>query len=391
MPDLDTNEHSKDNPLLKKESIIQKHLAFAAGIFHDEVNIRTLLESLGQGVVIIDNHGVILLVNAHAEQMFGYKSADIIGKHHDILIPKRLLTIHKEHMEHYLKEPKIRPMGRGLALVGVRSDGAEFPIEISLSFIKTKSTLLVINLISDISFRVEIEMALQTQMKELADTNSALESFSYSVSHDLRAPLATMIGLSQVLKEEYSDKIDKDGRTYLENIIISGTKMNQLISDMLDLSRISKQGVVWQECDLGEIAKSIVDDMRKAELSRGIEINIHEGLKTRGDPRLLTIVLSNLLRNAWKFTRKTKSPFIEFGAMWQENKKVFFIKDNGVGFEINEERMFKPFQRMHSDNEFPGTGIGLAIVDRVIKRHEGKIWAESTPGKGSTFYFTLAV
>jgi PAS domain S-box-containing protein len=321
--------------------------------------------------------------------MFGYKSADMVGKHHDLLIPKRLLTIHKEHMEHYLKEPKIRPMGRGLSLIGVKSNGIEFPVEISLSYIRTKGTLLVLSLISDISLRVEIELALQTQMKELADTNDALESFSYSVSHDLRTPLAAIIGFSQILKEQYSEKIDKDGQAYLVSILNSGTKMNQLISDMLDLSRISKQGIVWQECDLGEIAKSIIEEMLKAEPSRKIEIIIHEGLNTRGDPKLLTIALSNLLRNAWKFTGKTKSPFIEFGNIWQDNKKVFFIKDNGVGFEINKERMFKPFQRMHSENEFPGTGIGLAIVDRVIKRHEGKIWAESIPGKGSTFYFTL--
>jgi signal transduction histidine kinase len=280
-------------------------------------------------------------------------------------------------------------MGRGLSLIGVKSNGIEFPVEISLSYIRTKGTLLVLSLISDISLRVEIELALQTQMKELADTNDALESFSYSVSHDLRTPLAAIIGFSQILKEQYSEKIDKDGQAYLVSILNSGTKMNQLISDMLDLSRISKQGIVWQECDLGEIAKSIIEEMLKAEPSRKIEIIIHEGLNTRGDPKLLTIALSNLLRNAWKFTGKTKSPFIEFGNIWQDNKKVFFIKDNGVGFEINKERMFKPFQRMHSENEFPGTGIGLAIVDRVIKRHEGKIWAESIPGKGSTFYFTL--
>jgi PAS domain S-box-containing protein len=390
MAETDENEHLKDIELSEKKLTIQNQITFAAELFQTDITIRTLLESLAQGVIIVDNQGVILLVNASAELMFGYKSSDIIGKNHNILLPKRLHKIHTEHMESYFKDPRVRPMGKGLSLVGAKFDGTEFPIEISLSFVNIKNVLLVISLISDITLRAGIENSLKNHLKELADANSALESFSYSVSHDLRAPLASMIGFSQVLKEDYAEKIDETGQSYLNIIISSGNKMSQLISDILNLSKIAKQEITWQECDLGEIAKSIIDDLRKDYPSRNIEIIIHQNLKAKGDPKLLQIALSNLLNNAWKFTGKANAPRIEFGEIWQENKKTFFIRDNGVGFKKDTERMFKPFQRMHSDKEFPGTGIGLAIVDRVITRHKGKIWAESTPGSGSIFYFTLA-
>ena len=390
MAETDKNEHLKEFELSEKKLTIQNQITFAAELFQTDITIRTLLESLAQGVIIVDNRGTILLVNASAEQMFGYKSADIVGKNHNILLPEGLHKIHTEHMESYFNNPKIRPMGLGLSLIGVKFDGTEFPVEISLSFINIKNDLLVLSLISDITFRVEIENSLKNHVKELAESNGALESFSYSVSHDLRAPLASVIGFSQILKEDYADKIDETGQTYLNMIISSGNKMNQLISDILNLSRIVKQEIIWQECDLGEIAKSIIDDLRKTDPSRNIKIIIHESLKAKGDPKLLQIALSNLLNNAWKFTGRTNEPRIEFGQIWQDNEKVFFIKDNGAGLKKDTERMFKPFQRMHSDKEFPGTGIGLAIVDRVITRHKGRIWVESTPGSGSTFYFTLA-
>jgi PAS domain S-box-containing protein len=389
MADLDENIRLNENVHVKKNQSIQNNIAYAAGLFQEDVTTRTLLESLGQGVVIVDNTGTILLTNVRAEQMFGYKSADLIGQHHDLLLPKRYHEIHQKHMALYFKGPKIRPMGQGLALVGTRSDGSEFPMEISLSYVKTRSSLLVITLISDITPRIEIEKALKDRMEELSQANSALESFSYSVSHDLRTPLAIMIGFSQILKEDYSDKLDEEGQMYLNRIIHSANNMSQLISDVLNLSRIAKQEVVVQDCNLSDMARLIMDDLRATEPSRNVDIVIHDELKAKGDPKLLKIALTNLLSNAWKFTGKTKSPRIEFGVTIKNKEKTFFIKDNGAGFKTDNEKIFKPFHRMHSESEFPGTGIGLAIVDRVVLRHNGKIWAESTPGEGSVFYFAF--
>jgi len=223
----------------------------------------------------------------------------------------------------------------------------------------------------------------------LEAANKEIEAFSYSVSHDLRAPLRGIDGFSQALVEDYSDKLDETGIDYLNRVRNASQRMGQLIDGMLQLSRLSRKEMHVEEVDMGELAKSIIDKFRKEEPSRNVDFKVQDGLVTKGDKNLLQILLENILGNSWKFTSKKSNAKIEFGKTKKKNEIVFFIKDNGTGFDVKYiDKLFVPFQRLH-DDEFPGDGIGLGIVSRIIRRHGGQIWAEGEVGKGAIFYFKL--
>jgi signal transduction histidine kinase len=231
---------------------------------------------------------------------------------------------------------------------------------------------------------------LKHHVLQLEAANTELEAFSYSVSHDLRAPLRSVAGFSQVLFEDYADKLNAEGRDSLERILTATHRMGRLIDDLLNLSRVSRAEMRREEVKLSELAGKIADMLRKTQPERQAEFNIAEGLVAKGDEHLLTVVLENLLGNAWKFTGKKPRAVIEFGVTQHEGKQAYFVKDNGVGFDMSYAgKMFSPFQRLHSVNEFPGTGIGLATVKRIINRHGGTVWIEAEEGKGTTAYFTL--
>lgn len=242
----------------------------------------------------------------------------------------------------------------------------------------------------DITARKEAEEVLQKRTAELEISNRELESFSYTVSHDLRAPLRSMDGFSQALIEDYADKLDEEGKGWLQNIRNSSQRMAHLIDDILGLSRVVRTELKFEWVNLSEIAGSIAERLTETEPARDIEFDIAPDIKVWGDSGLLSLVLENLLGNACKFTAGTKFAHIEFGTSQQNGKRVFYVRDNGVGFNMKySNKLFKPFQRLHSDKEFHGTGIGLVTVERIIKRHGGNVWAESIEGKGATFYFTL--
>ena len=226
---------------------------------------------------------------------------------------------------------------------------------------------------------------------ELEASNKELEAFSYSVSHDLRAPLRSMEGFSGALLEDYADKLDEQGKQYLKYVQESSDLMGHLIDDLLKLSRVTRSEMNYERVNLSELAGNIVAELEKVEPDRKVEVSIAPDIMVYGDRNLLRLALENLLGNAWKFSSKTDSPGIEVGAAWHDGKQAYFIRDNGVGFDMNyADKLFKPFQRLHTASEFAGTGIGLATVQRIIRRHGGEVWAESTAGEGATFYFTLS-
>lgn len=369
---------------------VKPRIGNAAEPFRKDAAMRTLLESLGQGVVVVDTTGHILLVNSRASEMFGYPEAEMVGRHHDMVIPQRLQQVHGSHMSNYFYEPKIRPMGQGLDLVATRKDRSEFPVEISLSFVEFEDSLLVIALITDITLRVESQKALAQHAKELANTNEALKAFSYSVSHDLRGPLQTLMGFTRILIEDYADRLDEEGREYLQRMLSTGNRMNQLIKDMLSLSRVSRQDMAIQDIDLRQMAESIIEELRRNQPMPTAQVSIQENLRAKGDPGLVRMILTNLIGNAWKYSAKTPDPRIEIGSLHREAHTTFFVRDNGVGFDMQyASKLFSPFQRLHTSAEFAGTGIGLATAARAVSRHGGRIWAESSPGKGAVFYFEL--
>ncbi len=236
----------------------------------------------------------------------------------------------------------------------------------------------------------QVERLLTEQTDRLESINRDLEAFNYSVAHDLCAPLRRICGFTRALQEQYAGRLDIDGMDYLERIFKSSQHMNDLIEALLQLSQLSYQSLKQEVVDLSEIMRETATDLQLGNPERRVEFVIQPLIRTFGDHNLLEIAMKNLLRNAWKFTQMREVARIEFGAYEGGEEGTCFLKDNGIGFDMaNAERMFHAFQRLHSSSEFPGNGIGLTTVQRIINRHGGKIWAEGEVDKGAVFYFTL--
>jgi PAS domain S-box-containing protein len=250
-----------------------------------------------------------------------------------------------------------------------------------------QSQLALLNMVEDLNVSSKY---LDIANRTLETTNKELESFSYSVSHDLRAPLRSIDGFSQALLEDYSKKLDNTGRNYLDRIRMATQNMGNLIEDMLKLSRVTRSTLLRESFDLSNMFQEIAEISKKNDAARIVDVIIQKGIIIDGDQDLMHIVLTNLMENAWKFTGKTKNACIEFGTLLADGKMVMFIRDNGVGFDMAYvDKLFSTFQRLHTRDEFTGTGIGLATVKRIITRHGGEVWAEGEVGKGASFYFTL--
>jgi light-regulated signal transduction histidine kinase (bacteriophytochrome) len=323
--------------------------------------------------------------------MIGKPISDLIPPEYENELPQIMIRIESEEcIEHY-------------ETVRRRKDGRIINVSLTVSPIYDSSGKVIgaSTIARDFTERKRAEEELKTYREHLEDlvkertveleaANKELQTFSYSVSHDLRAPLRTIDGFGQALLEDYDNKLDAQGKDYLTRIRTATRHMAELIEDMLRLSRITRAEINIAEINLTEIAQSVIDELRKSEPQRNINIIIAEGLKDKADARLIRIALENLLGNAWKFTSKQPDALIEFGSTKEGKKTVYFIRDNGAGFNMSYvDKLFIPFQRLHTENEYPGTGIGLATVRRIIFRHGGTVWAEAQVGKGATFYFNI--
>lgn len=231
---------------------------------------------------------------------------------------------------------------------------------------------------------------IERSNQELAALNKEIEAFSYSVSHDLRAPLRSMDGFSQALMEDYGEVLDEEARDYLRRIRAASQRMGRLIDELLGLSRVTRTELAIRAVDLSAVARDIAASLEQQQPGRTVHWEIDHGLVVHADKSLMQIAMQNLLENAWKFTAKTEHPVIRVGRTADNGETACFVADNGVGFDMTyADRLFGAFQRLHHESEFAGTGIGLAIVQRIVRRHEGRIWARSQPGRGATFFFTF--
>jgi PAS domain S-box-containing protein len=348
-------------------------------------------------ILMIDPEGRITTWNEGAEHIKGYRAEETIGEHFSKFYTPEAVAQDKPSQELKIAAEQGRFEEEGWR---VRKDGSRFWANVVITALRDKTGQLrgFGKVTRDITERRQAEEEMERQRNELArsnaglvEANKELESFSYSVSHDLRAPLRTIDGFSHALLEDCADRLDDAGKTHLNRIRAATQHMGLLIDDLLNLSRLSRTEMHRQNLDISALACSIASDLQKAHPERQIELRIEDGLRTTADPGLLRVALENLLNNAWKFTSKRASARIEFGQSQVNGTQAFFVRDDGAGFDlVYADRLFGAFQRLHATTEFAGTGVGLATVQRIVHRHGGRIWAESTVGQGATFYFTLS-
>jgi PAS domain S-box-containing protein len=357
---------------------------------------RTILHTAMDGFWLVDMKGQLLEVNESYCRMSGYTMQELLAMNIPGLEDFENADDTTEHIQNILVQGEDRFETRHR-----RKDGNTFDVEISVQYQPIGDGRLVV-FIHDITERKEAEEKIKILNSELEDrvkvrtldlenSNKELEAFSYSVSHDLRAPLRGIDGWSQALLEDYYDKLDDKGRLYLGRVRRESQRMGELIDDLLNLSRVNRSQMKKGDVEISKIAKNIVDRLLESHTGKQYQFSIQPGLMVHGDAQMLEIALVNLFGNAFKFTGKTALPKIEFGMLPINGVSTYYLKDNGVGFDMEHaKKLFGAFQRMHKQADFPGSGIGLAIVQRIISRHGGKIWAESKIGEGAAFYFTLS-
>jgi PAS domain S-box-containing protein len=386
--------------ILSRRASDERIRAALASARADADRLLKVIDNTSAVIYLRDSDGRYLLVNRQYEELFGVKRQDLVGlTDHDLFPPdladdfrandlKALargapvqmeeIAPHADGPHTYItvKYPITDGAGRAQAICGISTDITELK--------RAEERVRQLN--------TELEVRVRDRTAELEASTRELDAFAYSVSHDLRAPLRSVAGFSELILEDYGDRLDETGRGYLRRALSATDRMGQLIDDLLNLSRTTRAELTRQPVDLTALAHRVVADVAAAAPEREpeVEVEVDDGLRTVGDPILLELVLQNLISNAWKFTAKVEKPRIRFGADEEDGGRVFFVRDNGAGFDMRyKDKLFIPFQRLHSYNDFDGSGIGLAIVGRVISRHGGRIWAEGEPGGGAVFRFTL--
>ena len=376
----DITERKKMEEELRKykESLEELVAARTEQLKKSEEKYKALVDHALVGIGIHQNAQMVY-ANKQFASMLRFSEEEIIG------LPI-LQLIHPDERELIMSRAHDRYSGKEVIdtyeMRMVRKDGSFMPAFISNTAIEyngARATLITVVDTTETKLR-----------KELEQVNQELERFTYSVSHDLRAPLRSIEGFSRALKEDYEDRLDREGQDYLQRIRAACQRMAAMIDAILQLSRIGRYEMHKEKVNLSAIAQDIASDLETTSPERKVEFSIAEAVFAAGDPMLLRMVLENLIGNAWKFTQEHELGRIEFGVMQQNSKRIYYVRDNGLGFDMKyATKIFDPFQRLDNAKAFSGTGIGLASVKRIIHRHGGEIWAESAVGKGSTFYFTL--
>lgn len=343
-----------------------------------EATFGALLEAFPEAVILIDSEGRIVLASEAAEKLFGYSRGDLSGKAAEMLLPPRLRNA-----------DAFRKSSGEVELCGLRKNHSEFPAEFARRSLRAEGAF-ELSVIRDLTERKRLQQELQEKNAALDAARQEFQSFSYSISHDLRAPLRAVSGFAGMLKKSLGGTISDDSAHALARVQENVTRMSQLIDGLLDFSALSWVAMTRKSLDPGDIAQKSFNGMPLSDRARKIDFSVGEMPPCHADAVLLRRLFDSLLSNALKFTRKCEAAAIRVGCREEKGVAVYFVEDNGAGFDMEYAgRLFRLFQRLHSTSEFDGTGIGLAIAQRIVQRHGGRIWAQAGVERGATFYFTL--
>jgi PAS domain S-box-containing protein len=364
-----------------------------------EEKFRSLTETAFDAIILMDHHGMVKFWNKGATLIFGYESQEIINKSLTLIMPDSYVKAHTSGLERYLRTRENKVIGRVVELEGKRKNGELFPIEISISSWGAADGIMFSGIIRDVSERKkaeneikklndELEQKVMDRTEQLAIVNKELEAFTYSVSHDLRSPLRSVIGYSKILEEDLGEKMSDGGKRTLAVIQQNAVRMNTLIDDLMKFSRLGKQQLQKTLISSENLSQTI------HEISHSIphhaSLRLDALLPAYGDESLLSQVWTNLLSNAIKYSSKKEHPEIVIGSKKEEAETIFYVRDNGTGFDMEYySKLFGVFQRLHKSVDYEGTGVGLALVKRIVLKHGGRVWAEGKVNEGATFYFSL--
>jgi PAS domain S-box-containing protein len=352
---------------------------------------QAVAEIVTDAVVSADSHGCIIYVNKGGERLFGWEADQLAGQPVTVLLPERFHDSARRGLLRYITIEPAEAFGNVVELIARHKDGHEFPIELSLARWDDGPGRYFTAIIRDVTERKRRDEELRAINAQLEVTNQELETFSYSVSHDLRAPIRAIDGFSAILEQDYADKLDSRGRDCLNRVRAAAQRMYTLIDALLTLSRVTREEMRRDVIDLSALARSVATELQRTHPERKVEFVIASGIIGVGDASLVRVVLENLIGNSWKFTGRHPKARIEFGAADSNGSTVYYVRDNGAGFDMAfVDKLFGAFQRLHTAEEFPGTGIGLPTVQRIVRRHGGTVWAEAEIEEGATFWFTLA-
>jgi PAS domain S-box-containing protein len=385
--------HKTQNEKLAEALAISKTAAETnlQHFFESELKYKYLIEIAPDAVISLDEEGMIINWNFQAIKMFGWTKTEVIGKKlFEMIIPETSKNSRRKDITGLIDFDDLSEKNRAFEISALQKNGEEKEVELKMS----KSTLagrsVIIVFIRDITERKQLQRALENNILKLKAANEELESFSYSISHDLRTPLRAIHGYTKILTSDFGNDFNKEARGFMDAVMQNAKRMGQLIDDLLNFTKIGKKELQHTEINMNAVIESILTDLSiKRPLSKAV-INVSILPNSSGDHSLITQVLVNLISNAIKFSATSAKPIIEIGAMDHEKDVVYFVKDNGVGFDMKYYgKLFGVFQRLHSVKDYEGTGVGLALTKRIITKHGGKIWAESKLDHGSTFYFSL--
>lgn len=348
-----------------------------------EARFEAILEGTPNGVVMVDADGRMVFVNHEVERLFGYGRMELLGQPVERLLPERFAAGHPRLRRDAMHLLERREMGADRDLFARRRDGSEFPVVVGLNPVRRNGQSYVVASVVDISARKDAE-------RELKRSNDELQRFAYVASHDLQEPLRTVASYVQLLERRYGDRFDADGREFMAFVIDGARRMQRMVDDLLTLSRVGSHGVELVPVPADEVLDRAIDDLKLALEESGATVTRGPLPVVRGDARQLEQLFANLIGNALKFAGPS-APRIEVGARREGAEWVISVRDHGIGIEPQYfDRIFVIFQRLHGRDEYPGTGIGLAICKKIVERHGGRIWVDSRPGEGATFHFTLS-